>query len=216
VTGHTARSIAVGALGAAIIGLFAADASALRYQARPGWMFGVGFGYGKGRFTDPLGENTEYRMGATPMIRFGRMLGGHAMINFNYDAWLIEYDAEPGTISDERLKIRRSLQNGALTITVFPGNPDGPSGGFYLRAGAGVGWTGTAQVDITTEEAQHHGDRIDEWGVGIVGEMGYELWVSDVFTVGMVGAYNYFDIGELIVDTAWFASAAFTLNAYFH
>jgi hypothetical protein len=206
------RSLALGAL---IVAALAADASALRYQARPGWMFGVGFGYGEGRFTDPLGEETGYRKGAAPMIRFGRMLGRHGMLNVNYDAWLIEYDAAPGTISDQRLKIRRSLQNLALAATLFPGNPDGPSGGFYLRAGGGVGCTGTAEVDIELEGKQHHGERIDEWGVGIVGEVGYEFWVSDTVAVGMVGAYNYFDIAESIVDTAWFAAGALTVNVYF-
>jgi len=195
-------------LGAVAVTLLTADAGALRYQQRPAWMTGVGFGIGRGNFTDPAGSESEYRSGVSPQIRIGRMLGQRGMISVNYDAWLIEYGEVP-------TKIRRSLQNAAFAVTLFPGNPEGPSGGVYLRAGAGLGWTGTAEVEIVPGGKQERGDRIDEWGVGVVGELGYEFWISDHFAAGLVSTINYFDIGETIVDTAWFVSAGLTINLYF-
>ena len=195
-------------LGAVVIALCAGDASALRYHPRPAWMAGVGFGIGRGTFTDPAGVESGYRNGVTPQIRVGRMLGQRSMVGLNYDGWLIEFGEVP-------TKFRRSLQNVALAVTLFPGNPKGPSGGLYLRAGAGIGWTGTAEVEIVPGGKQERGERVDEWGVGAVGELGYEFWISDKFAAGLVSGINYFDIGETIVDTAWFGSAALTLNLYF-
>jgi hypothetical protein len=201
----TARALI---LGAVAVALFAGDADALRYHPRPAWMAGVGLGIGRGTFIDPAGAESGYRSGVSPQIRIGRMLGQRAMIGFNYDGWLIEYGEVP-------TKHRRSLQNAALALTLFPGNPEGPWGGLYLRAGAGVGLTGTAEVEIVEGGKQERGERVDEWGVGAVAELGYEFWITDNFAAGLVSAFNYFDIGETIVDTAWFGSAGLTLNLYF-
>jgi hypothetical protein len=201
----TARALI---LVAAAVVFFAADADALRYHPRPDWMAGVGLGIGRGTFVDPAGVESGYRNGVSPQIRLGRMLGQRAMIGVNWDAWFIEYGEVP-------TKHRRSLQNVALAATFFPGGPEGPWGGLYLRAGAGVGWTGTAEVEIVEGGKQEKGERVDEWGVGAVGEVGYEFWITDNFAAGLVSAINYFDIGETIVDTAWFGSAGLTFNLYF-
>jgi hypothetical protein len=195
-------------LGVVAIAFFASDAGALRYHQRPPWMAGVGFGIGRGTFTDPAGDESGYRNGVTPQIRFGRMLGQRTMISANYEGWLVEFGTVP-------TKFRRTLQNAALAVTLFPGNPKGSSGGLYLRAGAGIGWTGTAEVEIVPGGKQERGVRVDEWGVGAVGELGYEFWISDNFAAGLVSGLNYFDIGETIVDTAWFGFTALTVNLYF-
>jgi hypothetical protein len=201
----TARALL---LGAVAVVLLAGNADALRYHERPAWMAGVGLGMGRGTFIDPASVESGYRNGISPQIRIGRMLGQRAMIGVNYDGWLIEYGDVP-------TKHRRSLQNVALAATFFPGSPKGPWGGFYLRAGAGVGWTGTAEVEIVEGGKQEKGERVDEWGVGAVGELGYEFWITDNFAAGLVSGINYFDIGETIVDTAWFGFGGLTLNLYF-
>ena len=64
-----------------LVTIIATDALALRYQPRPKWQVGVGYGIGRGAFTGLAGE--EYRNGASPHILLGRMLGEHYMISVN-------------------------------------------------------------------------------------------------------------------------------------
>ena len=190
------------------------SADALRYRERPPWMANVGIGLGKGTFDDIDETERVYRMGAVPQIRFGRMLGQHFMVSLNYQGWIIEFDRSE-TIVLEDAKIRRSLQDFALGLTWFPGNPEGPWGGLYLRAGAGTGWAGTAIVPVHEDEAQEHGERHDDWGIAYIGELGYEFWISNNSTVGLNASYNYFDLDGDIVKTAWFSSLSMTLSLYF-
>ena len=190
------------------------SADALKYRERPPWMANIGIGLGKGTFDDVDDTERVYRTGAVPQIRFGRMLGQNFMVNLNYEAWLIEFD-QYGDVSIEDAKVRRSLQNLALALTWFPGSPEGWSGGLYLRAGAGTGWAGTAVIPVIEDEAQEHGERHDDWGIGYLGELGYEFWISNNSTVGLNASYNYFDLDGDIVRTAWFSSLSLTLSLYF-
>lgn len=171
-------------------------------------MVGVGWGFGRGAFNDNDDTQRIYRDGAVPQMRVGRMAGTHMMIDIYYEGWVVEF-GEPPT------KIRRGLQNFGLGFAWFPGNPNGPSGGFYMRGGLGIGWTGTGLIPIHEEEKQEHGERLDEWGTGLLIESGYEFWVAGNFAVGLSASYNYFNIDERIVNTAWFASGNLTLNLYF-
>ncbi len=196
------------ALAAAALAAFAGNAFALRYHERPPWFVGVGYGIGRGTFVDPADEKSGYRSGVNPQVRFGRMVGRHFMLGANYTGWVIEFGNVP-------TKIRRSLQSAALAVTVFPGNPKGPTGGLYLRAGGGPGWTGTAEVEIVPGGKQEHGTRVDEWGFGAVGEVGYEFWITSYCAAGLIASYSYFGIDERIVDHAWFASGGCTFNIYF-
>ena len=192
----------------ALVTVSFSDAIAIRFQQRPDWMVSVAWGIGRGSFTDRSGTEGLYRNGATPVMRVGRMIGSHVMAGVNYGAWVIEYGDIP-------TKFRRSLQNFDLAVAVFPGNPEGVSGGIYLRAGGGIGWAGEADVDITPNMPQGHGHRLDEWGIGAFAEAGYEFWVFHNFTAGLGVTYNYFQIEEAHVHSAWFASALINLNLYF-
>ena len=200
--------IARGALLAGAIIVVAGDAHALRYHERPNWMFGVGWGVGRGSLTTSDGETVEYRNGASPHIRLGRSFGQHAMVGVHWQSWLIEFGEVP-------VKFRRTLQNLSLGFTWFPGNPNGSSGGLFLRVGAGAGLAGTGVKEATVGKAQHGGKRLDEWGVAAFAEGGYEFWVSHNFTAGLGFTYNGFDIGGDFVDTAWFAATILHLNLYF-
>lgn len=190
------------------------SAEALKYRERPSWMADVGIGLGKGTFDDIDDNERVYRSGAVPQIRFGRMLGQHFMVSLNYQAWIIEFDRNE-TIVLEGAKIRRSLQDFALGLSWFPGNPEGLWGGLYLRAGAGTGWAGTAVIPVVEDEAQEHGERHDDWGMAYIGELGYEFWISNNSTIGLNASYNYFDLDGDIVKTAWFSSSSITLSLYF-
>ncbi len=203
------------------------DALALRTQQRPGWMVGIGWGMGRGVYTTPAGLRQEYSEGGIPLIRVGRMLGSKAMIALNYSGWLMEFDSEgpegegglgafaSDTEDSTIIKSRRSQQQVALSFYWFPGNPQGASGGVYLRAGGGMGWSGTNLVPIVSGEPQGSGDRIDEWGWGLSAEGGYEFWISGGASLGGGVFYNYMSIRDKSVDDGWFAGAALNLNIYF-
>ena len=189
--------------GLAAIAAFAvaSPANALRLQERPPWMFGVGFGYGTAQLENGDDTVSEYRGGAAPLVRFGRMLSPHWMVSANWGQWLTELGEPP-------VKFRRSLQQLGLGVAYFPGDPSSPVYGLFFRAGGGLGWAGTGAKEAIPGEAQHKGERIDEWGVGVFGEAGYEFWITRSVTTGLMATYNWFDIQEDIVERAKFASVA--------
>jgi hypothetical protein len=191
-----------------------AEASALKYSDRRPWMANIGIGIGTGTFDDVDDTQREFRTGAVPQIRFGRMLGRHFMVSLNYQGWIIEFD-QYGDAEIDDAKIRRSLQDLALGLTWFPGSPESAWGGLYLRAGAGLGWSGTAVIPVEEGGKQEHGERIDDWGTGYLGEIGYDFWISDNSTIGLTACYNYLDLDGEIVRTAWFSATSLTLSLYF-
>lgn len=204
------------------------DALALRKQPRPHWMVGVSYGMGRGIFKDAGGDRQEYTEGGIALIRVGRMVGSKAMVALNYSGWIIEFsDTTWDWVSDSGahfyasdsdsvvLKNRRSQQQLALSLYWFPGNPQGASGGVYLRAGAGMGWAGTNELLIESDNPQGHGSRIDEWGWGVSAEGGYEFWVAGNASLGAAAFYSYMSIQDTIVDNGWCAGASMNLNIYF-
>jgi len=221
--GHVAAILVIAAI--ALGALYPEEALALRTQPRPFWTVGVSWGLGRGVFNQPDGSRQEYEEGGVALIRVGRMVGSKAMLALNYSGWIIEFDDEPqeegaAKFNDEAedstiIKNRRSMQQLALSLYWFPGNPDGASGGVYLRAGAGVGWAGSNQVPITPGQSQGHGHRIDEWGWGVSAETGYEFWVHRHATLGVGVFYDYMSVKETVVDDGWFTGASMNLNIYF-
>jgi hypothetical protein len=209
---YTKKILLFGALFAVSFAAAVPDALAIRHQPRPDWMVGAGFGFGRGAFDNLDGDRSEYRSGAAPMIHAGRMLNPHLMVGASYEAWLIEFGtSQPGFPE----KTRRTLQNLALAVTVFPGNQNGASGGIFLRAGAGLGWAGTGFKEAVPDQKQDEGERLDEFGFGAFGEGGYEFWIADNFTAGLSANFNYFDIdGDTVVSKAAFASVVLNLNLY--
>lgn len=178
-------------------------------------MVGVGWGFGRGQFdngtvgeTKPVLADEVYRNGSLPQIHVGWKPSTRFMLGAHYEAWMIEFGAPPE-------KYRRSMQNLGLGLTWFPGNPTGASGGVFLRAGGGLGWSGTAVVPVEEGEAQTHGERADEWGVSLFANGGYEFWISRNSTIGASLTLNYMDIGEDFVDTGWFTGGVLGLSLYF-
>jgi hypothetical protein len=183
-------------------------ARALRSQERPDWQLGVGLGYGRGSFDDPAGIRARYRNGPAFQLQLGRTLGQHAMLGVHYDTWMIEYGAVPTK--------RRNVQQGlGLGLSWFPGRPNDPTGGIYLRASGGMGWIGIAEKPAIPGAAQGEGTRTDEWGVNFVADAGYEFWIARNFTAGLGACFGYLDIGASHVDRAGFAALLFKLNLYF-
>jgi hypothetical protein len=210
------------ALTAAFVLLQAAEAGAIRYQPRPNWTAGVGFGVGQGEFENVEGtffykvdgETSHYKAGVSPVIHLGRMLGEHFQVGVSYEAWLAEFgNVEIDTTVPD--KWRRTMQNLSVAFAVFPGNQRGASGGIFLRVGAGLGWVGTGAKEVFEDEAQTEGEREDDWGWAAFGEGGYEFWVHSNASAGLSATFNYFDVsGDHFVSKAWFASIVMNFNVY--
>lgn len=184
------------------------DADALRHNQRSDWYFGIGYGMGRGAI-DAKGIGTEdYRDGAVPGMRFGRMFGQHFSVGAYWSDWLIEFGVDT-------LKVRRTLQDLSVGITWYPGNPETATGGVFLRAGAGMGWASTGVKSAAEGEKQEKGERLDEWGIGIFGETGYEFWVTRDVTAGLAFTYHYYSIDADFVQTAEFFATVMQVNLYF-
>jgi len=206
----------------AFVVLQALPAQAIRYQPRPNWTVGVGFGIGLGEFEnvpDPQGpfyaedgKTSYYRNGAVPEIHIGRMLGERFQVGVSYEAWLTEYGDVNVGLHD---KWRRTMQNLSLAFAVFPGNQRGASGGIFLRAGGGLGWVGSGWKEVFEEEAQDEGEREDDWGWAAFGEGGYEFWIHRHATAGLSATFNYLDVsGDHFVTKGWFAAVVMNFNVY--
>jgi hypothetical protein len=136
------------------------------------------------------------------------MLGQHFMVDACWGEWLVEFGEDP-------VKYRRTLQSWGLALTLYPGNPLGPSGGIYLRAGSGLGLAGTAQKNAVEGEAQRRGERYDDYGYSVFGEGGYEFWITSAFTAGVNVAAYYFGIDGVYAESGYFTSLGLVLNAHF-
>jgi hypothetical protein len=202
------RAWSVAILVLPLVALHAPAAQSLRLQPRPDWQVGVGLGYGRGTFESPSGTRASYRSGPAFQLRFGHTLGQHAMLGAYYDTWMIEYGEVP-------TKHRNVQQGLGLGFTCFPGNPAGPSGGIFLRASGGMGWTGIAEKTAIPGEPQGEGERTDEWGFNVAADAGYEFWIARNFTAGLGASFGYLGIDETIVDRAGFAALVLDLNLHF-
>jgi len=220
--GTGARLLAAVALGFLLAGAAPADAGVFS-GSRGTWAFGAGWNFGRGTFEAPTGERQRYSEGSSSQIRAARRIGSHFQVGVDYQGWAVE----GGELRDDfPYKLRRSLQNLAATVTVFPGRPGTALGGWYLRGGVGLGWAGTGAKEVHLGEETHGGERKDDWGVGFLAETGYEIWVVRHFSISPGIAFNYFEIGGdtviededfefLIVDRAGFLAGQITFNVYF-
>jgi hypothetical protein len=183
--------------------LFVDAALAGKPHVRNGWLVGVSYGYSEGNIDWAPRAGESYRGGATPQIRFGKMISSKVALGLDYNGWMLEDGAVP-------LKIRSSLQSVSLTGTWYPGKPESTLGGFYLRGGAGYAWASLTFVEIDEEPQDHvpldqeHGTRKDEAGLAINGQLGYEFRVSKSFAAGLGAGFNYLSIDRDIYTSAYY------------
>jgi hypothetical protein len=188
--------------------LFVSDSYAVRHQPREGWVAGISWGLGKGAVTTPEGREGEFHEGAAPQWRVGHTLGSRLLLAFEHRAWFVELGSVP---AEEKLRL--TLQSYGFSLDFFPGKSANATGGIYLRAGAGLGWSGVGQIEgLGLGETQ----RTDEFGFsGLIGA-GYDFWVARDFMLGAGTAYNYFSIGgDEYVDTGWFTPVVLNGSLFF-
>ena len=175
---------------------------------RGGWLLGMSYGYGRGRMK-ALGNQDEYKFhdGVTPQIRFGHMLGNHLALHMEYGGWMLE----DGILPD---KLRISMQDVVLAATWFPGNSGSAWGGFYLRAGAGLGWASAALIEINDDLEQEFSRRKDETGLGLQFALGYEWRIARHTAAGLGLSLQHLDIGGDIFQSTTFVPVTFSLGWY--
>jgi hypothetical protein len=200
-----AGMLTVAALGAA------PDAWAFKDHTRDGWLVGIAYGGGLGRFTTGDGQTLDAKRGATPQIRVGLRIAPRWMLGINYEGWLYEL----GNVEEKQ---RFSLQNVVLAASFFPGDPANASGGIFLRGGVGLGWGRHAIVPlemVNGEIEQGHGESTDESGLGLMAGIGYEFRVAEHCAVGLAASADYLSISKKIFDDGLYFPVAVNVNYYF-
>lgn len=183
--------------------LVADSAMAGKPHVREGWMVGVAYGYSEGNIDWTAREEAQYSGGATPQMRFGKMISSKVALGLDYHGWMLEEGEVP-------LKIRSSLQSASLTGTWYPGDPESTLGGFYVRGGAGYAWASLSFIEIDEEPQEHvpldqeHGTRFDEGGVAFNLQLGYEFRLSKSFAAGLGAGFDYLSINRDIYTSAYY------------
>ncbi len=177
-------------------------------HVRDGWQLGFSYGYSAGRITFANEAEGTGEGGATPQIRLGHSVGRHFALGVEYNGWMLEG-------GDADLKIRSSLQQVLLAGTWYPGQPDRAGGGFYVRAGIGLGWGSVAEVEIF-DQIQEHGVRVDETGLGILTGIGYEFRIVKDVAAGLGVGFNHLSIDKDFYDSGWFMPVTGTLAWYWN
>lgn len=186
-----------------LVCLVAGAASAAKPHVRESWFVGVSYGYSQGHIDWGNENQGGYGGGATPQIRFGKMVSPSFALGLDYNGWMLEKGVVP-------VKLRSSLQSVSLTGTWFPGQGGSALDGFYLKGGAGFAWAGLTLVEIDEEPQDHvpldqeHGTRSDESGLAVNLMVGYEFRMSRSFAAGLGLGVNYLSIGKDIYDSAYY------------
>lgn len=175
-------------------------------HVRDGWFIGMGYGYGRGVITASNEQDYSYRDGATPQIRFGHSVGEHFLAGLEYGGWMFEE-------GDAVQKYRYSLQSVTAAATWHPGSADAYWGGFYTRGGVGLAWGRAVIIDIEDQE-QVHSRTLDEAGLGLVFQVGYEFRITHNAAAGLSLGWNHLTIEKDFFDVARYVPVVFTLNWY--
>jgi hypothetical protein len=222
-----------------MISLIAADVTfALQPHERDRWMVGVGLGVGTGKLTlvDPSGESrllqTDWEEGTTPQFRFGWIfVPDRLMLSFENKQWLDEQgvpeqfsgDCPTNPDPDCVIKLRANVQHYSLGVTWFPGSITAPTGGLFIKVGAGWANARFAVLESATEEeiessgGNEFTERFenDDHGLALFGELGYELRVWSGFAAGLSVGYNYLDLDGDFYKDAKTTAVTMSLNWYF-
>jgi opacity protein-like surface antigen len=179
------------------------------------WVAGVAYGVGPANVDLNSTEmETDWRRGASPQFRLGRMIGRHFMIGLEDRQWMDE-----GGIRD--YKIRGNIQNVSLVMTTYPGRTTDWTSGFLVQLGAGIAHARISALKPIEGGQDEWGatyelvDKRDESGWGFVVGGGYEFRVSSHFAVGVVATFNYLEFHDQIIDQARFIPGGLNLNWYF-
>jgi hypothetical protein len=150
------------------------------------WYIGFGVG-GGGGWVHVKGADIHEQGGGAAMFKIGGVIGPHLLIGFEASAW--DYGEGDGIV--------QFTHNDAM-LTWFPW----ANGGFYLKGGAGLGWTVVKLPGIWGRSRAGFDVR-----VGI----GYEFQLGESFNLGVEGAYGgtiYEDDNtgdtELLLTFSWY------------
>jgi len=199
-----------------LFGVLPSPARALPPVERHNWTVALGVGTGKADVElNPTDYQTGWTRGASAEYRIGRLIGPHFMVAVGNRQWLDE-----GGI--EELKIRASIQNLDLMLTVYPGKTSNWTSGFYVSGGAGRAHARLTALEPIPGGPNQYGEtyeivaKEDENGFSWSAGFGYEFRISTHFTAGAGFSYNFLDFqDEAIFNQAKFYPGGVTLHWYF-
>lgn len=180
-------------------------------QDHDGWFAGVGYGYCRGVIETDDAMEFPFQNGVTPQVRFGHSLSDNLSLGLEYGGWVFE----EGDIDN---KFRYSLQSIDATVTWYPDPTEGYWGGFYARAGAGLAWIRAAWLLIEMEEQQEQEQIafliLDETGLGLLVQVGYEFQINSNTGIGISAGFNHLDIRADWFEQAQYVPLTINLNWY--
>jgi len=215
---HRSRLLVVLSLALVLGMLGSQDAQALKPHERDGVLFGVAFGFSPGQVSLFSGEegdavSSDWEMGVTPQLRLGYTLFKNRLaISVVSQQWLYEQ----GVLAEDKLRI--NVQNLALALNYYPGNPNSMAGGLHFEGGVGLA---NARITVLEPvEDDPHGNKFeevlkeDEGGTSFHIGLGYEFRIMRSVAAGLMVSYVYQTIGQDIFDEASSVPVNFTLNWY--
>jgi hypothetical protein len=184
---------------------------------------------------------TGWLDGVIPQIRFGWVfIPNRLMISFENKQWVYEQGLDQQIADDLGLcvppngpapdscivKLRTNVQQFSFALTWFPGSVTGPTGGLFLKAGMGWANARFSTLRPSTEEEfeatggnefePYDGFPVDDGGLAVFGELGYELRIWRGLAAGLNFTYSYYDIGGEVFQKAETVGTALNLNWYWN
>ena len=168
--------------------LFPASAAA---QDRKGFWFGIGGGYGSANVTcDDCGDSSRESSGAV-YLKGGWTANPRVLVGGEFNVWAKKFAVEPGTDATV------NIYNFSGTVTVYPA----ASGGFFVKGGGGVAFTG---IDLSPSGTTISVDLGK--GPGVIVGAGYDVKLGRRVALTPAVNFWYGSLGDLQVLGQTFAS----------
>jgi hypothetical protein len=156
---------------------------------RTGFFIGLGLGWGNAGANLAGNIDTERENSGSANFRLGWSVSQSVTMGLENSSWVKSYELDPST--DMKLTTTATT----FAVTVFPQNV-----GVYLRGGIGV-----AAASVEVKSAVTVSDT--EYGLGLLGAVGYEWRLTQKFALGPQLQWAYLNINDEITDSIDFFSA---------
>lgn len=158
-------------------------------HARSGFFLGIGAGWGNAGAQFSGGVDGERQNSGSGNLRLGWAVNENVTLGLENSSWIKSYELDATT----DMKLTTTVTT--FAATVFPQNV-----GIYLRGGIGV-----AAVSVEVKSGITVSDT--EYGLGLLGAVGYEWRLTSMFALGPQLQWAYLNIGDAITDSIDYFSA---------
>lgn len=158
-------------------------------HSRTGFFIGFGLGWGNAGANLAGNIDTERENSGSANFRLGWSVSESVTLGLENSSWVKSYQLDPST--DMKLTTTATT----FAVTVFPQNV-----GVYLRGGIGVAAASVEVKSVVTVSDT-------EYGLGLLGAVGYEWRLTQKFALGPQLQWAYLDINDELTDSIDFFSA---------